>query len=232
MEPTAILRIPQLHPPADMPRVYLYVVDRDYGFAPNPFHGVCTLATCKPSIRSTAKVGDWIIGVGGGQLKASGKCIFAMNVTQKLTFNQYWNDARFASKKPVRNGSKKMMMGDNIYVQNPDSSWQQLPSHHSNVDGSINYSNVIKDTRYPNVLISSHFYYFGINALTIPETILTNLGYKNRRGHRVYDHNAASDLIDWIEGHNLVLNKVAGDPFDFDKSTAHYSAATNKISYS
>ena len=45
--------------------LYLYVVDRDFGFAPNPFHGVCTLATCKPKIRKFAKVGDWIIARHG-----------------------------------------------------------------------------------------------------------------------------------------------------------------------
>ncbi len=28
---------------------------RDYGFAPNPFHGICTLATCKPVIRRVAR---------------------------------------------------------------------------------------------------------------------------------------------------------------------------------
>ena len=33
---------------------------RDYGFAPNPYFGYCTLATCKPVIRRCAGVGDWI----------------------------------------------------------------------------------------------------------------------------------------------------------------------------
>ena len=28
-------------------RIYAYVVTHDNGFAPNPFHGFCTLATCK-----------------------------------------------------------------------------------------------------------------------------------------------------------------------------------------
>ena len=37
---------------------------RDYGFAPNPFFGFCTLANCKPKIRKSANVGDWIIGTG------------------------------------------------------------------------------------------------------------------------------------------------------------------------
>lgn len=38
--------------------LYAYAITRDLGFAPNPFHGFCTLATCKPGIRKTAKVGD------------------------------------------------------------------------------------------------------------------------------------------------------------------------------
>ena len=45
-------------------RLHSYVVARDYGFAPNPFFGVCTLATCKPKIRSAAKLGDWVMGTG------------------------------------------------------------------------------------------------------------------------------------------------------------------------
>jgi len=32
-------------------RLYLYTMTYDSGFAPNPFHGICTLACCKPGIR-------------------------------------------------------------------------------------------------------------------------------------------------------------------------------------
>lgn len=39
-------------------KLFSYVVAREYGFAPNPFFGWCTLATCKPKIRVTAEVGD------------------------------------------------------------------------------------------------------------------------------------------------------------------------------
>ena len=41
--------------------LYSYVITRDYGFAPNPFGGICTLATCKPGIRNHATVGDWVV---------------------------------------------------------------------------------------------------------------------------------------------------------------------------
>src|SRR5215475_1820360 len=73
-----------------MAKVYIYVVDRDFGFAPNPFHGVCTLATCKPGIRNTVKVGDWVIGLGGRRLNATGRCVFAMRISETTTYNEYW----------------------------------------------------------------------------------------------------------------------------------------------
>lgn len=77
-----------------------YAITRDFGFAPNPFHGVCTLATCKPRIRKSANVDDWILGIGGAQLrKANKKCILLMKVTEKIDFNDYWLDSRFSLKK-------------------------------------------------------------------------------------------------------------------------------------
>ena len=44
-------------------RIYRYVLATDCGMAPNPQHGIVSLATCKPAIRSTARVGDWVVGV-------------------------------------------------------------------------------------------------------------------------------------------------------------------------
>ncbi|MBO0952898.1 Nmad2 family putative nucleotide modification protein [Fibrella forsythiae] len=213
-----------------MARVYIYVVDRDLGFAPNPFHGVCTLATCKPGIRSTAKIGDWIFGVGGRTLKAPGQLVYAMKVSQKLTFNEYWLSEEFKDKRPVRNGSKKMMLGDNIYFQNTDNSWLQAHSHHSLEDGGINLYNLNRDTKSKNVLVSKHFYYFGSSAPEIPSYILSDLGYKNNQGHRIFSLDKASRLVDWLE-HNFTdcLNIVLSDPFNFDKSAAHYSVKTNRM---
>lgn len=214
-----------------MTRIYIYVVDRDLGFAPNPFHGVCTLATCKAAIRSTACVGDWILGLGGGRLNATGKCIFAMKVTQKLTYNEYWGSPDFHDKKPVRNGSKVMMLGDNIYHYNNDAgSWSQAHSHHSNSDGSINEYNLGKDTKSPMVLASRHFYYFGKSAPVVPENLLTDIGYENRLGHRVFDYQIASGLVEWVENsYRDSLNLVLADPFDFEHNKAHYSYETNKM---
>lgn len=215
----------------DMANIYIYVVDRDLGFAPNPFHGICTLATCKPRIRNSAKIGDWVFGIGGNRLKAKGKCVFAMKITSKMTFNEYWENPEFNSKKPVRNGSKTMLLGDNIYFYDGENNlWKQAHSHHSNPDGSLNTYNKNRDTQSSNVLLSKHFYYFGISAPLIPVEILNNIGYKNGINHRKYAEEKAIELVEWLEGqHTDCLNIVLSDPFNFDKSEAHYSVETNKI---
>jgi len=214
-----------------MPRVYMYVVDRDFGFAPNPFHGVCTLATCKPIIRRTSQVGDWIIGVGGRRLKATGSCIFAMRVDECMTFDDYWSDSRFREKRPVRNGSKKMMVGDNIYHRmSPDARWQQEDSHHSLPDGSTNIHNLKQDTQTNRVLISRYFLFFGSEAPTIPAGILSELGYKNGRSHRVFELLDCSPLLDWLRGqYGSHFGCVIADPFDFAFSTKRYSVIDNRV---
>lgn len=214
-----------------MANVYLYVVDRDFGFAPNPFHGICSLATCKPLIRKTANEDDWIFGLGGGHLKATGRCVFAMKVTSKITFNEYWSNPLYNDKKPVRNGSKRMVVGDNIYYFDSSTEiWHQAHSHHSHPDGSLNEYNRIRDTKTSSVLLSTHFYYFGSSAPFIPQTVLKSLNYKNSRGHKKYTLSETDDLISWLELNNHdYLNLVKADPFNFEQSNAHYSAQNNKI---
>jgi hypothetical protein len=213
-----------------MSKIFIYVVDRDFGFAPNPFHGYCTLATCKPKIRNKAKINDWIVGIGGRRLKATGKCIFAMRVSEIITFNEYWENSAFLDKKPVINGSRKMMVGDNIYHKKADSIWHQADSHHSNPDGSVNFSNLKKDTNSDKVILSRYFYYFGQDAHPIPSELLKSVGYKNGRGHRIFDNETATVIIDWLNNSfRKSLNQVVADPFDFDNSEKRYSASNNRI---
>jgi hypothetical protein len=209
----------------------MYVVDRDFGFAPNPFHGVCTLATCMPRIRAKAGVDDWIAGMGGARLKATGRCIYAMRVTDTMGLNDYWSNTTFLDKRPVRNGSSAMMVGDNIYHrEGADRPWQQLDSHHSNPDGSINALNVDKDTSADSVLISRDFFYFGKTAPTVPEAILQGLGYKNGIGHRKFDSAQSRDLLAWLRReHRGEHNLVAGDPFDFEQTDKRYSGKGSSL---
>ena len=85
-----------------------------------------------------------------------------MRVSAKITFNEYWSDPRYRDKKPIRNGTNKMMVGDNIYYyDSAEQKWHQADSHHSNEDCSVNLINLAADTQSDKVLLSNEFFYFG-----------------------------------------------------------------------
>ncbi len=209
----------------------MYVVARDFGFAPNPFHGVCTLATCKPKIRGSARIGDWVVGMGGVDLRATGRMIFAMIVEETLTFDQYWGDARFIEKRPVRNGSGKMLVGDNIYHRKePFGEWVQADSHHSLDDGRPNKHNLKRDTGVDRVLCSKKFWYFGERAPEVPQNVLAAIAYRNCRSHRRITLPDARPLIDWLTvSYSAQRGMVVGDPVDFARSNLRYDAGRDRV---
>lgn len=165
-------------------RVHSYVVARDYGFAPNPFFGVCTLATCKPVIRRAAGVDDWVVGTGSKMYGLTGRLVFVMHVQEILSFDEYWSDRRFRSKRPSLNGSEKQAYGDNIYRRDKRGVWRQEPSHHSYADGSTNDANVRHDTSAPHVLVSDEFSYWGAVAPIIPKRFRAPEDLCALRGHK------------------------------------------------
>jgi len=113
-----------------MAKMSSYTISRDYGFAPNPFWGYCTLATCKPKIRGFSVIGDYVVGFGGKDTGKHNKLIFVMRVEEILSFDEYWFDERFIIKKPNIYGSLKVQYGDNIYHKDENGTWNQLIGHH------------------------------------------------------------------------------------------------------
>ena len=115
--------------------------------------------------------------MGGKELGATGRCIFAMRVTEHLGFNEYWNSDRFISKRPVRHGSRRTMMGDNIYHTDPKTGkWLQENSVHSQPNGEQDPENTKHDTSTDRILLSEEFYYFGENAPLVPAKLLQKIG--------------------------------------------------------
>jgi Nucleotide modification associated domain 2 len=149
-------------------RLFSYKVRYDIGFAPNPFHGACTLATCKPGIRKTAEVGDWVVGVGSITASRAGHLVYAMEVEEKLTFDGYWADPRFQLKKAERRGSLKYRYGDNVYHRGADGKWRQSDCRHSSAAGEPNADHIRRDTRADAVLIASRFTYWGGEGPKLP----------------------------------------------------------------
>ena len=177
-------------------KFYSYVIPRDFGFAPNPYFEYCTLATCKPRIRKGAQIGDWIGAFGSARMTISKKLVVLMQVEEILTFDEYWEDDRFIAKHPVFGKSKMHMYGDNIYHHVEDR-WVQEPSHHSNTDNSINYLNLNRDTKVDRVLVATEFYYFGSNAISMPEEFEFLIG--KGRNHRICnDETMIQKFIDCV----------------------------------
>ena len=192
--------------------IYSYTITRDYGFAPNPFYAMCTLATCKPNIRGKAEKGDWIVGVGSASTAYKNKLIYAMQVEKKITFDEYWNGEEYQCKKPVMNGSLKQNYGDNIY-HHVDGKWVQENSHHSNKDGSPNLINLKRDTKSDAVLISTRFWYFGEDAIEIPKKLAV-LVY-NHIGEKKNDEKKLELKLEaWLKSQKG--EGIIGDPIKFD----------------
>lgn len=199
--------------------VYSYLIEHDLGLAPNPFGKYCTLAVCKPKIRKSSKLklGDWVIGTGSKALEeASGrklrdKLIYAMKVTERITLEEYWNDARFQHKKPVMNGTLVTMYGDNFYHKDETGKWVQEDSAHCNIDGTCNPEHLKIDTGGNNVLISDYFFYFGDKALTIPDNFkeICHTGI----GEKKLQEQAGNELIDWITAN--FHTGIHGDPLNW-----------------
>lgn len=197
-------------------KLFSYIVTRDYGFAPNPFFGYCTLATCKPNIRRRAAIGDWIVGTGTKAAGLRSHLVYAMRVTEALTFQQYWSDPRFAAKRVDRRGSRKRLFGDNIYHRNPATGrWIQEDSHHSRSDGTPFKINRDHDTKTDRVLISDDFVYFGGDAIELPSRFRgANRLRKKGQGHRSNFSDAyVQSVVEWVR--SLSVWGLQGRPASF-----------------
>ena len=188
--------------------LYSYVITRDYGFAPNPFWNICSLATCKPQIRERALMGDWVAGFGGANTAISHKMVFLMRVDEICTFDEYWEDPRFLVKRPRFDGNYQQCYGDNIY-HHIGNEWMQENSHHSYVDG-INQNNLLHDTRIDRVLLSFYYWYFGENAIELPEE------FAEARPYKKLPDNICANIVDWVGCHYEMGQQ--GLPYKWNKS--------------
>ena len=167
-----------------------YVLTKDTGLAPNPFWGTCTLAVCTPNRQGAiVDFGDWIAGFSPAC--DGSKLIYAMQLSGRVHLNDYFNDPRFALKKPNLRGTWEQRCGDNFYSRAHDGTWTQ---HRNRFHIGAEYR--AKDTRNPLVFVSQSFWYFGAAAAPVPPIFRRLVG---TRGIRV---NHPPDLVlaflDWL----------------------------------
>ena len=196
-----------------MVKLYSYVLREDTGFAPNPYHGFCTLACCKPPIRRRAEVGDWVIGTGSDARgkRRGGHISFAMQITEVLTFDEYWEDDRFVAKKPNPCGDLTESCGDNIYWFDYETGcWcQEERAYHC--DSVL----MADDTAIDRMFVSDDFTYWGGTGPVLPEFQGHSL-IKTGPGYRVnFPEGVVREFIAWIHGlQNEGQKGVCGEPLD------------------
>jgi hypothetical protein len=166
-----------------------YKMTYDTGFAPNPYCGVLTLATCKPGIRGCAKPGEWIAGFTSEKLcgdpPGHEKLIYLMQVAEKLRFEDYYD--KYPQKRP-----ENFICGDNIYRRG-NNGYEQLdnPYHHKCDLGT--------DTSEPYVLLATEFYYFGRDAVSVPKEYRPNVKVGPAPYGTKTEGEQARIFIEWVK---------------------------------
>ena len=186
-------------------RLFCYKQTHDTGFAPNPFHGVCTLTTCKPGIRLSKRRGDWIAGFTSGAVThgrdrvGHERLIYLMQIGEVLPIECYFSDPRFEAKRasaPSDATAKcTSSIGDNIYELR-DGTWIQ----HTN--RSHNQRDIATDLSGKNALIAKEFYYFGSEALVVPDEIRPRIPRAQAlHGWQTKDEGRVMAFLDFVRSH-------------------------------
>ena len=192
-----------------MPTLFSYCIRHDSGAAPNPFWGTCTLVICKPIIRRTAKVSDWIVGTGSVDSpigSMSGRVVAVMEVTDKMTMQKYdiFTQQALPGKVPKWYGhDPRRRLGDSIY---------DFSSHPPKLRKSVHKEyNRQRDMNGRYALLSRRFWYFGDNALKLPDDLLGIV--KQGPGHRSRANDAYIErFLQWLNGLGLEPDRLYGKP--------------------
>ena len=108
-------------------RVNTYVIATDAGSAPNYDPPFVSLAVCKPRIRRKAGVGELVLAFAGRAVNPfePHTVVWAGVIAARMPFADYWQDKRFAGKKPDRSAHP-----DNFYRPiDGGLAWVDNPTH-------------------------------------------------------------------------------------------------------
>ena len=183
-------------------RLFTYIVRYDAGTAPNPDHGMCSLAICKPSIRRVAAPGDWVVGLAPAS--KNNRLVYCMKVDEKISWKDYIVACNQGKGIPAgfrsdalkkRVPRRKTDLGDCIWK---DAAVKSEPRPTASNHGIDDFETDVINGE--SVLLSKNFYYFGggskFNILLNSRLAAITPG----RGHRSDANNAyRAEFCVWFQ---------------------------------
>ena len=191
-------------------RIYVYKIIEDSGGAPCVTRALLTLALCKPSIRRSAAVGDWIFAFGSNNEDPANRLVYIASVTQKITDGQYYELARFTNR------------GDCIYQRMRDGRFVRRSGARFHNDADLRDYDVGESPDYRNAisLVSSDFRYYGDNSnddWKIKAPGLTRVVEQMCQGHRInHSRQVREELIELRKRSWRKTQRVQGRPIHAD----------------
>ena len=177
-------------------KMWSYRIVHDKQFAPNPFKGVLTLATCKPLIRRSkeSESGVWLAGFAAYSVKdglrpKKGRelLIYLAKISEVMTMQDYWKE--YPQKRAQKCGEEfEEHYGDNIYDEN-------LRLVNDNNHGEWDFK---RDISGKNVLICKEFYYFAPDSRLVVPNEFDELVYKRRGQTLVQNKDLIQKFIDYV----------------------------------
>lgn len=172
--------------------IYVYKCVVDDGTAPCVDGGLLSMTVCKPKVRTSAKVGDYVLAFGTNAQPAPNRLVYVAKITKVIPDAAYFDDAKFQKRK------------DCIYKRTPQGLLKLVPGVSDHNTGT-HAKDLGPPPHYPNAiaLISNDFRYFG-GAGTDDwkeyaphlKKMIENLG----QGHRVnHTREVRDDLLKLID---------------------------------
>ncbi len=200
------------------PRLYSYCIPYDDGAAPNPYWEYCTLAICKPAIRRTAQIGDWIVGTGSRRHNIAGRVVYVMRVSEIVAMKDYdrWTRRNSPNRIPdINHKDFRRRLGDSIYDFSSGRPVQRPSVHDA--------GNIDTDLGGKNVLISDYYFYFGDKPIKLPLSLRPII--HQQQGHKVRQNTPYLDVfLRWLTRLNRKPNKLLGRPMGRRLSTENCSS--------
>jgi hypothetical protein len=194
--------------------LHTYVVEHDFGFAPNPFYGVCSLGCCKQDMRKVVQEGHMVVGTGSKRVGRAGHLTFWMMVDEIISFDEYWIDARFRRKRAFMRGSAMQRFGDNIYHTDPvTGEVVQEDSFHSREGGLLSEGDREADTGKTNrVLLARDYAYYGGEGPKIPSH-LVDFVFQRQGWKYNFSKEREDAFMDWLS--DFPKRGYLGEPADW-----------------